>query len=197
MSLPSTDVQDMREPWERQQGESAAEFRKFTAYRDMQGRRSIVNSGGSSELARRWNWLDRVAAWEDHLDAIARGERREQVAKQAARFGYMSQRLWAQVDNHLSWVGERCERYRAMEKEGEIPEREGIFWPISNRDMAMFAELAARFDARSLGTPEEIEDHDNDFRTILTDPRVQEAAREFTRAAAEARERELEQQGVS
>lgn len=67
------------EPWERQPKESAQAFEAFAAYRDQEGKRSLrrlarTENRTVSTLAgwsTRWQWQDRIAAYQRHLDRAA------------------------------------------------------------------------------------------------------------------------------
>lgn len=68
-----------RPPWMRQENESAAAFAAFAIYRDQAPRRSIRKAALElgrgqrtlEEWSRKYKWVERAAAYADHLDALA------------------------------------------------------------------------------------------------------------------------------
>lgn len=85
-------------PWERQRGESAKAFAAFCGYRDMGPRRSLRELARAlsanktttylaqlGEWSRRWNWVERVKAWDEELDKKAREAQLEEVRKMRER----------------------------------------------------------------------------------------------------------------
>jgi hypothetical protein len=68
------------EPWERQPRESEKAYLAFQAYLDMEKPRSIPKLAVQRHRhyktlyihSRRWNWADRVAAYDAHMDRIMR-----------------------------------------------------------------------------------------------------------------------------
>lgn len=69
-------------PWERQQGESEKAYEAFSAYRDMGQDRTITAVVKRLEKSRslidrwkdRWNWPDRVRAYDNELEKEARAK---------------------------------------------------------------------------------------------------------------------------
>lgn len=77
--LPATDDQaDEPDPWERQPGESKRHYDQFVHFRDTRRPRSLRDVANRLHMhpvsirrtAARWDWQRRVAAWDDHLDAV-------------------------------------------------------------------------------------------------------------------------------
>lgn len=76
------------EPWERQTGESVQAFEAFAKYRDMPDRtirkvafdlnKSVSLIAGWSS---KWNWQERVAAWDTLQDEIVRKEQLKAITK--------------------------------------------------------------------------------------------------------------------
>lgn len=71
------------EPWERQKGERDSAWKAFQLYRDMletDGKRSIrvvaqrmnVSTTAIAKQSKRWNWQERVRAYDNELDRRAR-----------------------------------------------------------------------------------------------------------------------------
>lgn len=94
----------MPAPWERRSDESPKAFHAFATYRDLGPARSLdrarqalgKNAAGYKRLLDEWSskyaWVERVAAWDAHHDALARERftlewqaRRQQIAKDAER----------------------------------------------------------------------------------------------------------------
>jgi len=73
---------ETRLPWERQPGESEQAWEAFQLYRDIGTDRTYMGVAErlhkSGQIMRRWAhrwmWEDRVLAWDNHLDEIARQE---------------------------------------------------------------------------------------------------------------------------
>lgn len=70
----------MPKPWERQEGETDKAFAAFAIYRDMGDDRTIAKAAEklglkASRHLETWSsensWLDRISAWQDHLDSLA------------------------------------------------------------------------------------------------------------------------------
>ena len=82
-----------RQPWEQQDGESAKAFQAFVTYRDMGAVRSYTKVAQQlhksrtliGRWARRWNWQNRVKAWDDHCDEIRRGVELQETIKEMTR----------------------------------------------------------------------------------------------------------------
>lgn len=76
MPKKSNDIQ----PWERQKNESTQAFQAFATYRDMGTERSVravarqLNKSCTliGSWSSRWNWVERVHAYDDYIDAEAR-----------------------------------------------------------------------------------------------------------------------------
>jgi hypothetical protein len=85
-------------PWDRRPGESAKAYRAFTLYRDMQADRTFESvarelrcSGTNARrFAKRWDWAQRVRAYDIHVDRIqldALSRDRVEMKKRMARQG--------------------------------------------------------------------------------------------------------------
>ena len=69
-------------PWERQKGESEKAFEAFSIYRDMGEQRTITAVGKKLAKSRnlidrwkeRWNWIERVRAYDNELEREARAK---------------------------------------------------------------------------------------------------------------------------
>ncbi len=88
------------DPWDRQPGEPSKSFAVFVVYRDMGARRSLRAAcksfyGGeyaanklrnAQEWSRHWDWVKRVAAWDNFLDREARISQIEAVREMNRRY---------------------------------------------------------------------------------------------------------------
>lgn len=91
-------------PWERQDGETTKQFEAFVVYRDME-ERSLANTGKllgkSKAMMERWssanNWVERVAAWENEKDRIARQEQIKEIRKMRERHAKGSVAMFAKA----------------------------------------------------------------------------------------------------
>lgn len=91
-------------PWEIQDGETAKQFEAFVVYRDMENR-SLANTGKllgkSKAIMERWssanNWVERVAAWENEKDRIARQEQIKEIRKMRERHAKGSVAMFAKA----------------------------------------------------------------------------------------------------
>lgn len=80
------------EPWERQKSENTKRYEAFCKYRDMHPRSTAKVAqelGKSTTLIQRWcrenKWVDRVAAWDDEQDRIARQAQIDEIKKMRKR----------------------------------------------------------------------------------------------------------------
>jgi hypothetical protein len=93
-------VTHQRQSWERQTGESTKAFRAFVAYRDDEDRSLVkvgCELGVSPQLierwSRRWRWVERVAAWTDHLDAEKRRARVKAIEELEQRHAQLAKSM--------------------------------------------------------------------------------------------------------
>lgn len=107
---PTTELP--RDPWQRQPGEPAKLFLAFRYYRDLGVTRSLVkvqqyfsgkanapkNAGGYIVAASKdWDWVERVAAWEDHeytQDLTRRIELRKAMDQEDLELAHMARQLF-------------------------------------------------------------------------------------------------------
>lgn len=78
--------------WERQPGEGPKPWEAFVIYRDMPDRalRKVAKQLGKSltivgRWSSEWNWLERVAAWDNEQDRISRKAHTDEIAKMRKR----------------------------------------------------------------------------------------------------------------
>lgn len=91
-------------PWERQDGETPKQWEAFVVYRDMEGRslRKVADVlSKSGALIDRWssanNWVERVAAWDDEKDRIARQEQIKDIRKMRDRHAKGAQAMFTKA----------------------------------------------------------------------------------------------------
>lgn len=178
MNLSSTND---RLPWERQKNESRQAFEAFTAYRDLGATRSHVKVAEKlgksttiiSRWSRKWNWVERVNAWDDELDRISRqeqAEKRKEMAKRHANEAMMFQQK----------LIERMQTLNPNE--------------LSPSDMARWFEIAVKVERLSRGeTTENIKQDirgqvgiNNDIaRRVIKDERANELAHKLLERLAQ------------
>ena len=154
-----------KQPWERQQGETAQAFAAFCVYRDMGPDRSIVKAvkqmgrkPGYKTVCEKWSrqhrWVDRAYAWEVEKDRITRETelnelkdmRRRHLTQAMALQGKAAQRLQALHSEELTpylalayiQEGTKLERLARGEPESIIEERR----KLDDRDREIVAKLA-------------------------------------------------------
>lgn len=147
--------------WERQEGESAAQFQAFRKYRDAGDGRTLratsrqrtgnkKNAPGQiGQWSREWSWVERAAAYDKHLDRIAIREA-EAVRAETAR-------AWAQrreQDRENAWcraheiIGRLEVKLQAMSEEAPIRDYDQLISAfIKAYDMKGAAVLDALLDA--------------------------------------------------
>jgi hypothetical protein len=109
--MPTEDIEP--EPWERQKGEQSKTFFYFTVYRDLGAYRTLENVipeveqliikchndpeacpykvppvptlGALLKSSSRWKWVERCAAWDNHLDEVGRTEQELKVKEMVKR----------------------------------------------------------------------------------------------------------------
>lgn len=89
------------QPWERQKGESAQAFEAFLVYLQMGPKRTITAVGKRLVKSRnlidrwkeRWNWPERVRAWDNHLQQEAKKAAITEVRNMTRRHITMAQQI--------------------------------------------------------------------------------------------------------
>ena len=137
-----------KKPWERQQGESALWFNRFTYYRDLgpertfrqtwetwkendaRGKRSKGTKGPNTiwyEAAKRDQWQRRAELWDYHIDEIRRHEEQEAVKEMTRRHiqdNVAMQELGAKILEKENWEKEPTPSDgRMLIKDGQEGER--------------------------------------------------------------------------
>lgn len=109
--------------WERQPGETSKAFYAFTMYRDMGAKRSLTNvarmynaetnmRGQMARWSRKWRWVERSHAYDNHLDGIAREEKEAVIKKMKARHLTLSLALQSKAASRLQGLDGKDMRVR-------------------------------------------------------------------------------------
>jgi hypothetical protein len=96
--------QRLTDQWDRREGEGTEAFEAFKLYRDMGESRTIDRGAEkcrkSVSLLLRWSgehgWVERVQAYDDHLDKLAQKEfenERKKIARRQAKLGLRMQEI--------------------------------------------------------------------------------------------------------
>ncbi len=134
-------------PWERQEGEGPQAFRAFAAYRDSgtggakrsltKTAQSLTKSDGSpysdgtlKQWSRKWNWQERVAAWDDEMDR----QTREELAKG----------ITGMMKNHVGIA--QAMLTKALKALQRIPEDE-----LTAQDITRMVDIASKLERLSRG----------------------------------------------
>lgn len=167
----------MPEPWERQVGERQGAFQAFIAYRDLPGKRSATRAAeklnkGVHQLevwCTKWHWLQRVEAWDDHLDEERRRTSEEAVREMGERHVRLAQNLQSKAVASLIAMGD------VGPEEKEIPK-----WI----DTGVKLERLATGQSTETIRQGQIDDAtDQELRRrILSDPRARRLALELAEA---------------
>jgi hypothetical protein len=154
-------------PLERLPGESPRAFAAFLAYRDLGPGRSVVEAyrqreskAGAKQASGRWNawaarfdWPDRVTAYDAHMERV---RQRAREAEAAAYAGEMERRRLQQIED--AWADGEALRAKARalldwpltteRVEGDATIREPSRWAF--RDVALMLRLAAELKAAAV-----------------------------------------------
>lgn len=128
--------------WERQPGEGPKPWEAFVLYRDMPDRalRKVAKQLNKSltiigRWSSEWNWTERVAAWDNEKDRIARKAHTDEIAKMRKR--------------HAKLAADMLEKSAAALKSMK-PER------MKPQDVARMVDIAAKLEKLSLGDVTEV-----------------------------------------
>lgn len=136
-----------KKPWERQEGETPKPYEAFCVYRDMGIQRSqpkvAEKLGKSTALISRWsseyNWVERVAAWDDDRERIEREiaekEMRDSIRKMRKR--------QAETGRYM--------QVKAMKALNRIPEEE-----IKPGDIARLVDVGSKLERTARGDVGEV-----------------------------------------
>jgi hypothetical protein len=101
------------EPWERQKGENAKRFEAFQKFRDMPNRsisQVARELSKSRQLIQRWagedKWHDRVAAWDDEQDRIARQAQIDEIKRMRKRHADLASAMLVKAAKALKNIPE-------------------------------------------------------------------------------------------
>lgn len=153
------------EPWERQVGESIIAFNAFCAYRDMEDRsiRKVAfdlhkSSTNIGKFSSKWNWVERVAAWDALQDEIVRKQQLDDIRKMRKRHADLSSQMLLKATKALKAmkiedmtpqdvirmtdVASKLERISRGDSGEVVEERDGgkaidpvqVYIPDNNRD---------------------------------------------------------------
>lgn len=135
-------------PWERQERETLASFEKFCAYRDALpskrshaeiGRRFGVSKSRIDEIAIAWRWTERVRAWDEHRDGVARDAQLSAIAEMSARHARLGRALQAAAIKGL-----------------ERLVKDGAAEDLSALEIARLAGTGVKTERLAVGEPTEI-----------------------------------------
>ena len=106
--------QEAENPWEQQPGESAKAFEAFAAYRDMGAERSLrkltqqlhKNLTTIRDWSVKWNWQERVRAYDRELDRQAREQAVRSVRQMTDRHIRIAMQLQAKAVRALENLDE-------------------------------------------------------------------------------------------
>lgn len=126
------------QPWERQTEETPKPFEAFCLYRDMGPERSLRKVAEKLEksdtLIGRWssqyNWVERVAAWDNEQDRIARIEQLKEIKKMRNRHAGIAKAMIVKAGQALK----------------RIPDEE-----IKASDISRMIEVASKLERISRG----------------------------------------------
>jgi hypothetical protein len=122
-------------PWDRQAGETVRAWAAFRAYRDQPGQErsiarvpAILSKGPGygrvcERFSSRWRWVDRLKAWDAHIDALAQTESADGAVHETRRAAEIASR-------GLRLVSDRLDTLRPED--------------LSPREVALIGEMALR-----------------------------------------------------
>lgn len=131
------------EPWERQQGETSRAYEAFCEYRDMGAGRSHAKLGQKlgkntrtiADWSAKYEWVKRVAAWDEEQDRIARQAQTDEIKKMRKRHADLANAMLIKAAKALQ----------------RIPEDE-----IKPSDISKFVETASKLERISRGDVGEV-----------------------------------------
>lgn len=97
-------------PWERQPGETRAAYEGFRAYRDLGPTRSLTRAAYTLDKHRqtlgqhstKYRWVERAAAWDDHLDTLRRNALEDHAVTMAERQANLGREMQELARRELS-----------------------------------------------------------------------------------------------
>ena len=126
------------EPWERQEGETPKAWEAFCVYRDMgidRSLRKVVQHLNKSltvigEWSSKYDWVERVAAWDAEQDRIARQEQLKEIKKMRNRHAGLAKAMIVKAGRALN----------------RIPDEE-----ITMNDVSRMVDVASKLERISRG----------------------------------------------
>ncbi len=158
-----------KQPWERQPGETDTAFAAFCRYRDMplsarSARLAALAETKGTQSANirkfqawsaKYSWVERVAAYSDHLDTIARQERERAIREMEQRQARTAQAIHHVVNTRLQqWMG----------TQEALAETARSLTPYQ---LARLIDTAARLERQALGYVPEPPPKKPDFTALL------------------------------
>jgi hypothetical protein len=106
----------VKNPWDRRKDESPEAFEAFVMYRDMGSGRSTAKVGKrlkkNKSLMDRWSskhdWVDRTAAWEEHLDRRVQKEAGQEHVEMNRRHRQIAKLLQSRVIEAVQNLDEKA-----------------------------------------------------------------------------------------
>lgn len=182
MATSAPDLNEVRDPWERQPGESRQAFEAFTLYRDMGLKRSIravaAALGKSATLlsrwSSRWQWPARAEAWDAVKDEEARIAQLEAVREMNKRHASLGFGLISVAGMRLRQLSEAVQA--------------GAAGAVGPQDVVRMAVEGARLERLAIGLPTEITQRrepteDNEWAELTDDDLRALVAREAASGA--------------
>ncbi len=178
-----------REPWEKQKGESTQAFEAFGLYRDMGESRSLSKVGHQLNKSKalmgrwstKWQWVNRALAWDAELDRVARQEQINQVKKMYRKHAKLAQGLLGVATHEINALVKKVNAGHATE--------------VSHKNLIRLIEVATKLERISLGEPvdifeerrnvEESKTSEHIYR-IIADPAASALAEQLLQRAAAA-----------
>lgn len=134
-------------PWERQPGEGPQAYRAFCAYRDSGAdgeRRSLTKTaqnltkpngakyspGTLKQWSWKWNWQERIAAWDDEIERCTREELANGIVRMRKAHAAIARKMLKKAESALKQMDET---------------------KMSSRDIATMVDVAAKLERISRG----------------------------------------------
>jgi len=201
---PTIDPQLEVRVWDRRQGETRKAFRAFTLYRDQPDKRGFKEVGAQLNCsvqnvfkwAKKYDWYNRVRAWDVHEDQQAQEAQIRERRAMAERIAHSGKRL---QDVALAQLEKLCDRLENGKPDPADPEtdpakKRRIYPELTPYQIARMYEVGVKSERVGRGEPDP--DSPNNYAkfelVISTNPPVVEDPEEY--AAAMALQDELMQE---
>lgn len=182
--------------WEKLPQESSKQFLAFTLYRDLSSNRSIqkvaqqrAESGPHTSKLKEWSvkygWVERAAAYDEHLDEIKRSGKEKEIRELAAQNSIEIQRM-----NIRHTLEAQLLQNKAIEKLESLNIDD-----MKPQDIVKFYDTAVKIERLSRGMPTENIKQEQELTEVEKDainpekiknPEVRKAANKFIRAIADS-----------